>query len=686
MSKSRIRGIVNLARDKWKPALLLIVITMVAYGPALVGGFVCDDDVFVKQNPLITEPGGLGKIWSIHCPLPYFPLTYTSFYLEYRLWGLNPAGYHLINVLLQAASALLLWHILNRLRVPGAWLAAAIFAIHPVQVESVAWISERKNVLMGFFFLLTICAWLPFIDERTARPWRYYVLSLIIFGLALAAKPTACTLPTALLLIVWLKKMPISWQRIAQIAPYVVMGLGMGLISMWWEHHYHDTEGIPFKIGEAERLLIASRAIWFYLAKLFWPVDLTIEYSRWTVSASDSRAYLWIASTALASALIWSARARTGRGVEVAALYFVTTLGPMLGFIMHGMYKYSFVADHFQYLACIGPIALASAGISELAQRLRTRTMYLIFNSALLITLGILTWNQAKMYATPEAFWETTLKRNPDSLMANGSLGTTALNEGRSSDAAAYYLRALRTRPNYDSLHYDLGLAYFTQGKWDDAVSQFNMEIDVNSNYTLAYNNLGKALEQKGRVVEAISAYNRALAIDPDLAEANDNLGMAFLKQGKLDEAISYLQKAEKIEPRFTGEERSLGIALARKGRWAEAITHLQKALEIDGADAEAADNLAWLLATAPETAFRNGMKALELAEQLHRDSALHLQTLAAAQAESGNYKDALITARHAIELAEREKNKRLIDVLESEISFYKNSALAHDAPSRWQR
>ena len=362
------RGLVEFPPSSWRHGwlfgLFLVAVTLMAYGPAWHAGFIWDDDAYLTQNPLLTAPDGLRRIWfSLQSPSQYFPLTYSTFYVERALWGLNPAGYHLVNLLLHAANALLVWRVLARLRVPGAWLAAAIFALHPVQVESAAWITERKNVLMGFFFLLTLWGWIRFIDEQTARPWRYYVLALVFYALALSAKTTACTLPAALLLILWLKKMSINWRRLAQVAPFVAMGIGMGLVTLWWERHHQGTEGNLFGMGPVERVLVASRAVWFYAGKLLWPANLTFSYPRWKISASDAGAYGWVLATAALGVVIWRARRWAGRSVEVAAAFFVATLSPLLGFIMVYTFAYSFVADHYQYLACIGPIALAAAAM-----------------------------------------------------------------------------------------------------------------------------------------------------------------------------------------------------------------------------------------------------------------------------------------------------------------------------------
>src|ERR1700747_146795 len=277
-------------------ALVLAAATIFAYRPAWNGGFLWDDDVYITNNELLTAPDGLRRIWfSLDSPSQYFPLVYTTFRIEHAVWGLDPTGYHWLNLLLHVCNALLVWVVLARLKVPGAWLAGAIFALHPVQVESVAWITERKNVLMGFFFLLTLLAWVSFVDERTKRPWLSYLLALVLYGLALSAKTTACTLPAALLLILWLKRKRIDWRRILQVIPFLLIGLGMGLITIWWERYHQGTGRALFGfLSPLERVLICSRAVWFYLSKLIWPSNLTFIYPRWTVSSAYMINYLWL--------------------------------------------------------------------------------------------------------------------------------------------------------------------------------------------------------------------------------------------------------------------------------------------------------------------------------------------------------------------------------------------------------
>src|SRR5213080_2449637 len=302
---------------------LLAAVTIFAYRPAWNGGFLWDDDDYIIKNDLLTASDGLRRIWfSLDSPSQYFPLVYTTFRLERAIWGLHPSGYHWINLLLHVANALLVWRLLASLNVPGAWLAGAIFALHPVQVESVAWITERKNVLMGFFFLLTLLTWIEFLEQQMTRRWRLYLLALVLYALALLSKTTACTLPAALLLIVWLQKSPINKQRLVQVVPFLILGIAMGLLTVWWERYHQGTRGALFAIGPLERLLIASRATWFYLGKLFWPSNLTFIYPRWHITPSSLFDYLPLLGIAGLCAAIYFTRRHFGRGLEVAMLFF----------------------------------------------------------------------------------------------------------------------------------------------------------------------------------------------------------------------------------------------------------------------------------------------------------------------------------------------------------------------------
>ena len=557
-------------KRQWFFCLILVVVTLLTYQPAWNGGFIWDDDEYVVNNELLTAPDGLRRIWfSLDSPSQYFPLVYTSFRIEHALWGLNPVGYHWVNLLLHIVNALLVWRVLMALKVPGAWLAGAIFALHPVQVESVAWITERKNVLMGFFFLLTLLAWIAFVDERTKRPWRFYVLALILYVLSLSAKTTACTLPAALLLILWLQKKPINAERILQIAPFFLLGLGMGLVAVWWERYHQGTSLALVPLGPIERILVASHAVWFYLGKLIWPSSLTFIYPRWTIVVTRPLEYAWLLAGAGLCAVIYFGRRRLGRGVEVAAVFFVTTLSPVLGFIMLFTFCYTFVADHYQYLASIGPIALASAGVASLAATFKG-SRKLILGTALCVigALAVLTWRQSAMYGDIETLWRTTLLRNPgcwmaynnlgNTLMAYNNLGNTLYEANRIPEAMDLFKQALRMNPDNDAAYYNLGNALVQRGRTLQAIDEYERALRINPNFAEAHNNLGNALLLTGRTSEAIDQYEQALLIRPNFAEAHANLGAALGQMGRISEAIEQVKAALRINPKYIDAQNNL--------------------------------------------------------------------------------------------------------------------------------
>src|SRR6516165_4394753 len=528
-------GMHEIARRTFSPrgrtlifAVVLAAVTIVAYRPAWHGGFLWDDDDYIINNELLTAPDGWQRIWfSLDSPSQYCPLVYTTFRIERALWGLNPSGYHWVNLLLHVANALLVWRVLVRLNVPGAWLASAIFALHPVQVESVAWITERKNVLMGFFFLLTLLAWIAFVDERTRRPWVFYCLALVTYVLALSSKATACTLPAALFLILWLQKKPITMRRLMQIVPFVILGIGMGLLVVWWERYHQGTNRAAFAIlSPIERILVASRAIWFYLSKIFWPSNLTFIYPRWSISPANLLDYIWLIAGIAACVAIYFIRRYVGRGVEVAAAFFVATLSPVLGFIMLFTFRYTFVADHYQYLACIGPIAVTSAGIISSSDRFAQYRAAIVSVSLLVVaSLGVLTWRQAATYSDVETLWRTTLARNPECWMAHTNLGLVLLQENKIDDAIAQYRSALQMQPDSWDAEYNLGTALVGKGQVDEAILHCEKAVRMRPTDPDAQVSLGNALFQKGRIDEAIAHYQKAITVHPGHFLARYSLG-----------------------------------------------------------------------------------------------------------------------------------------------------------------
>jgi tetratricopeptide (TPR) repeat protein len=636
-------------RGEWLLGLLLAIATILVYQQAWRAGYVWDDDIYVTGNQLLTAPDGLKRIWfSFDSPSQYFPLVYTTFRFEHALWGLNPTGYHVVNILLHAANALLVWRLLRILRVPGAWLAAAIFALHPVHVESVAWITERKNVLMGFFFLLALLCWTHFVEPRSQSKWRPYALALICYALALFSKTTACTLPAALVLILWWKEKRIDWRRWAQIAPFVALGIGMGLITIWWERYHQGTQGQLFALGFPERIVVASRALWFYAGKLLWPAHLSFNYPQWTISAASPSDFLWLAAIGVLGAAIYLARRRLGRGPEAAAVFYVATLSPMLGFIMLYTFRYTFVADHYQYIASIGPIALAAAGLTTGLDALgkNARLFLPVLCGALLLSLGAKTWRQCAAYTDLDTLWKATISENPESWMAYNNSGILLVQAGRLDEGMAAYKKALELNPRFAEAYFNLGNALLRAGRADEAtaayekalelepriarkvgaslfqaglleeaIAHYQAAVQLNPNDAETLNDLGKALSQMGKTDEAITAFRRVVELDPKNAPSHYNLGNVLLHAGRIEEAMDQFSQALEIKPDYAAAHNNLGNVLVQLGRMEEALSHYHRALEINPNYATAHNNLGRALQRMgrDEEAAVHLQKALEL-------------------------------------------------------------------------
>lgn len=661
----------------WLIALFLCAATILAYRPVWNGGFIWDDDAYVTKNSLLTAPDGLRRIWfSLESPSQYFPLTYTAFRIERALWGLNPSGYHWVNLLLHLANAFLAWRLLARLRIPGAWLAASIFALHPIQVESVAWITELKNVLMGFFFLLTLLAWVEYIDIPIRRRWFFYSAALFFYLLALCAKTTACTLPAALILILWLREMPIRWRRLVEILPFLLLGIGMGLIAVWWERYHQGTRGALFALNPLERSLIASHATWFYLGKLLWPTNLIFIYPQWKINIRDPLAYSWLLGLAGLALAILLGRKRMGRGVEVAVLFFIATLSPLLGFIMLYTFRYTFVADHYQYLAAIGPIALVSAGIARLLGPVSypRLTMGLV-SIVILGPLWLLTWDQSSIYRDIETLWRTTIARNRGCWMAYNNLGIALFQKGEVEPAISQYEKSLELHPDYAQAHYNLGNALLEKGEIDQAVRHCLEALRLEPNGPDEHVALGNALMAKEDIDGATAQYQAALTLYPNDVNAHYNLAHALLWKGQVADAIHHYEKAVALEPALADAHIELGNILLKQADPRGAILHYEAALKISPQLPVAQTNLAWVLASCSEMSLRDGARAIELAESANRSfdgkNAIVLHTLAAAYAQNGQFDKAVETAQGGLKLAPDQNQAALADDLRREIRLY---------------
>jgi tetratricopeptide (TPR) repeat protein len=579
----------------WLKGLLLLIAVIFVYQPVWHGKPIWDDDAHLTP-PGLRSSQGLARIWiEPGATQQYYPLIHSIFWVEYKLWGDTTLGYHLINILLHAFSALLLWKILRRLQVPGAYLAAAIFALHPVCVESVAWISEIKNTLSGAFYLGAALVYLRF--DRT-RNWRFYFLTLGLFLLGLMSKTVIATLPAALLVVFWWQRGKLSWkQDVLPLIPFFLVGIGAGLFTAWVEWKFVGARGSGYNFSIIDRVLIAGRAIWFYLGKLVWPVDLAFIYPRWHVSQTVWWQYLFPITALLVSVGLWLL-SRRNRAPLAAWLFFVGTLFPALGFFNVYPFCYSFVADHFQYLAGIGPITLAAAGIAILFRTLMNKRQFLkpIVCGTLLLVLGVSSWRQSGMYTNIETLWRTTIAKNPNAFLAYNNLGNKLALQGKTPDAIAQFRRAIEIKPDYAEAHYNLAIVLDRQGKPDEAIDNYQKALEINPDFAAAHNNLGTALLNQGRLEEASEHYHQALDKDPAFAEAHSNLGFLLTKQGRTAEAIEEYRKAIELNPNCAEFYNNLGNLLAAQRRADEAIGQFQKALEVEPDNAKVRYNLANIL------------------------------------------------------------------------------------------
>jgi len=638
-------------------SVALVALALLAYANVLAkAGWIWDDDLHVTQNATLTQPDGLAHIWLQRGATPqYYPLVFTTFWIEHQLWGDHAHGYHLVNVLLHAASACLLWVILRRAKLPGgqvtAWLTAALFAIHPLQVESVAWITELKNVQSGFFCLAALWAYLNFAqwdpanEERIGSPAFWYLASLLLFVAALLSKTVACSLPVAILLLEWWKLGRITIRTLFLVVPMLVLGAAAGLYTVYLEnmdiikvHAARDEWDIPW----IERFMIAGRALVFYAQKLVCPTNLTFSYERWTLNRHAYAGWAYLAAVVGTLIALLSLHRRIGRGPLAAVLFFIVTLFPALGFFNVYPMRYSFVADHFQYMACIGLFLIIAAALTKLLTFLEESDRWIgqLALVPLLIALGVMTFRQSRIYVDQETLWRDTTVKNPSSWLAWENLGDelhiraqTTNQEVRDTanrEAIDALKKALALREDATNAYNSLGQIYAEQNNWEDAsdaygnglaidpdhvmllVSYANLKniqgqfkksqrlaqhaVDLAPNYAFAHTALGTALEDQGSLTDAEDHFRRALQLAPHNAWILNALGGLLLAEHKDDEALGLLRQAVALQPRFAQAQNNLGLDLGRSGvksQVEEAVVHFRAALQELPAFHEARYNLA---------------------------------------------------------------------------------------------
>ncbi len=598
--------------------LLLFAICFIAYFPTLRNGYIWDDDYYIQNNVQLRDLGGLRRIWlQVDSEPQYYPVTHTSFWIEYQLWGQSPLGYHLDNILLQACSSILLWRVLLLLKIPGAYLAALLFAIHPVQVETVAWVTERKNLLSGLFYLLSLLSYLNSPCGSAIAPQAesesqvksgvvWYLLSLLLYCGAILSKSVTVTLPAVILLLAWWKRGKIVRRDLWPLLPMFVAGIAMGWLTSWMEKHVVGAMGSEFDLSVVDRMAIAGRALWFYLLKLLWPVNLIFIYPRWKIDPL-LRPWLLIWPLAAVAGLLALSllRGKLGRGPLAGFLFFAGTLAPALGFVSVFPMRYSFVADHFQYLAAIGPIVLFAAVFSRHA----TRPLLLAAASLLIGLFCILDIQRCEVYRDRQTLWRDTIARNPRSPMAQANYGEVLFDHGNVDGAEPYFRRAMQLRQGpTDAM--DIGRCYASRKSYAPALGWYQLSYAVmpQSSEPVVRRLRARPLMQIGNVDvalahqaaagsprdaaavqsfrdRAIDAYQRTIELDPQNVQARLNLGLVLAEAGRLDAAIEQYQQALQIDHGNIDAMNNIGTIRMMQGRWEDAIIQFKAALQRDPSD-----------------------------------------------------------------------------------------------------
>jgi tetratricopeptide (TPR) repeat protein len=598
--------------------VLLVVLTLLVYLPALKGQFLWDDEVAIRGNPLLRGLEGLGTIWTTIGRIPneahWWPLTYTVLWLEHRFWDWQPTGYHLVNVLLHAAVCVQIWRLMRRLRLPGAWLGAALFAMHPVHVEAVAWIIELKDLLAtGCYLLAAECFLNGDVGEGSGRR-AWLTLATLAMVAAMLSKSVAVTLPVGLAILIWYRRGRLTWRDLAALAPLAAVALAMGLAD-WVVTQNSSYETVYFVPALIERVLQAGRALWFYAGKLAWPRNLSSIYPQWRIQPSNPMDWLPLAGAAAATAALWLARRRIGRGPLACWLFYGVTLSPMLGILHFYFLTIAPVADRFQYLASLGPLIGVGALVGLGMERIGTRRVRLdrlwmtlaVLAALVLALLATLTWRQAALYRSQETLFRRAVEISPQS--------------------------------------------------------------------PTAYSNLGSALLNEYRLAEARSALETAVRLKPDHWQALCNLGTVLFYERRLEEARATLEKAVRLQPRYWEAIYNLGNVLMSQGKVREAVALYRQAVAAGCEDPNLLNNLAATLAVAADDDLRDPAEALRLArravELSFEESPLYLNTLAAALAAAGRPDQAAATARRALDLARERGMVEMADQTEKLLRIY---------------
>jgi len=667
-------------------AAIIVVATCIAYYPSLGGGFILDDNVNLTDSALIKASDGLYRFWLTMEPIDYWPMFNTTLWLEWRLWGLNPTGYHVTNLLLHIAEALLIWAILWKLSIPGAFVAAMLFAVHPVNVESVAWITQRKNTLALLFFLLSILWYLKAETRSPPKPgWslapvdRWYVLSLAAFALAMLSKSSVAVLPLLLLLgVAWLR--PLTKRDLMRVAPFLLVSVVLILVTLSFQSRTEPT----VNTGLVERMLGAGAVVWFYLYKALLPVNLSFFYPKWHIQAGDVRWWLPLLAAVAVTGVLWQRRHSWGRPLLFAWVFFGVSLAPAMGLTNVGFMEYSLVADHYQHIALIGVIAVVGAGWGVWSERAHGSARWIPNAVAVVVaaTLTVLCWRQSGLYVDATTLYRATVAQNPGSWIgynnlgfallptnpeeamqhfeqalrlkfdyfdAHNNLGFALIQAHRPEEARAHIEQALRLKPYIPEANYNMGTVLSQIGQPQEALEYYTLTVRLKPEFTEAHHDLAVVLAQTGHLPEAIQEYRQALSLRPDDAEYHYELATTLVQARQLQEGIRHFQEALRLRPGYPEAHNNLGGVLFETGRPQEAMEHYEQALRLKPDFPETHHNLGKAQFKAGE--FDEAIAHFQQAVQLDPTLVAAHNDLGVALAQTGQLEEAIAHFQEALRL-----------------------------------
>ncbi len=666
-------------RQTWLICLGLALAVLAAYAPVWRAGFITyDDPAYVTANPHVQGTlSWAGLLWALttgHAS-NWHPLTWISHMLDFQLYGMNPAGHHLTSVALHLANSILLFLLLQRMTKatwPGA-MVAALFALHPLHVESVAWVSERKDVLSALFWILSIWAYIRFVEESgagKAKGKTFYILSVVLFALGLAAKPMLVTLPFVLLLLDYWplqrRQTPIAGLFVEK-TPYFILAAASCMVTFFVQLQGGSVMPLA-RLPFGMRLANVPVACVRYVAKTFWPAHLAMAYPmlKWPVWAVAGATVLLLLLSGLA---LWRVRAQPW--LAVGWLWFLGTLAPVIGVVQVGMQS---MADRYSYIPSIGLFIAVVWAARDWGVRLGARAPAILGVLAAAICL-VLTARQAACWENDQTLFLHAIQNTKSNFIAYAGLGNYEGLHGHTNIAISYLETSVRINPNFPSSRNNLGRILLMEGRDDEALAQLQKAVSLDPDLADARYNLGYALLAKGRVGEALDQFQAQVNLQPADFKAQNNMGTVLLQNGLAGDAIAYLQKAVEIKPADAEPHYLLGNALFRTGRVAEAIRHYEKAIQLNPDHIQARNDLAWILACHPDPSIRDGARAVALAMRADQLSGgqnpVVIGTLAAGYAEAGRFSDAIAAGKRACQAALAQTNSVLAELLEKRLGFY---------------